>query len=78
MLNRRRRSGSRGGAWSRWGAIQWPGQDVFGSPPGIEAVANGVPAFRQPRRRTQRTHRTELMLGAMLIGLSMLIAASGY
>ena len=42
---------------------------------GIEAIANGVPAFREPRVR--RAQRTELMLGvllgAMLIGLSVLI-----
>jgi amino acid transporter len=42
---------------------------------GIEAIANGVPAFREPRAR--RAQRTELMLGAllgaMLIGLSVLI-----
>jgi amino acid transporter len=42
---------------------------------GIEAIANGVPAFRTPRAR--RAQRTELMLGAllgtMLIGLSVLI-----
>jgi Amino acid permease len=42
---------------------------------GIEAIANGVPAFRQPPAR--RAQRTELMLGAllgtMLIGLSVLI-----
>jgi amino acid transporter len=42
---------------------------------GIEAIANGVPTFRQPRAR--RAQRTELMLGAllgtMLIGLSVLI-----
>jgi amino acid transporter len=42
---------------------------------GIEAIANGVPAFRQPRAR--RAQRTELMLGAllglMLVGLSVLI-----
>lgn len=42
---------------------------------GIEAIANGVPAFRQPRAR--RAQRTELILGAllgtMLIGLSVLI-----
>jgi amino acid transporter len=42
---------------------------------GIEAIANGVPAFRQPRAR--RAQRTELMLGAllgaMLILLSVLI-----
>ncbi len=43
---------------------------------GIEAIANGVPAFREPRAR--RAQRTELMLGAllgaMLIGLSVLIS----
>jgi amino acid transporter len=42
---------------------------------GIEAIANGVPAFREPRAR--RAQRTELilgaLLGAMLIGLSVLI-----
>ena len=42
---------------------------------GIEAIANGVPAFRPPRAR--RAQRTELMLGTllgtMLIGLSVLI-----
>src|SRR5580704_9243836 len=42
---------------------------------GIEAIANGVPAFRPPR--ALRAQRTELMLGAllgaMLIGLSVLI-----
>jgi Amino acid permease len=38
---------------------------------GIEAIANGVPAFRPPRAR--RAQRTELLLGAMLIGLSVLI-----
>jgi amino acid transporter len=42
---------------------------------GIEAIANGVPTFREPRAR--RAQRTELMLGAllgaMLIGLSVLI-----
>jgi Amino acid permease len=42
---------------------------------GIEAIANGVPAFQPPRAR--RAQRTELMLGvllgAMLIGLSVLI-----
>jgi amino acid transporter len=42
---------------------------------GIEAIANGVPTFRQPRAR--RAQRTELMLGAllglMLVGLSVLI-----
>jgi amino acid transporter len=42
---------------------------------GIEAIANGVPAFREPRAR--RAQRTELMLGVllgvMLIGMSVLI-----
>jgi len=42
---------------------------------GIEAIANGVPVFREPRAR--RAQRTELMLGAllgaMLIGLAVLI-----
>ncbi|MEY9861119.1 amino acid transporter [Catenulispora sp. GAS73] len=42
---------------------------------GIEAIANGVPTFREPRAKNAQ--RTELMLGAllgtMLIGLSILI-----
>ena len=42
---------------------------------GIEAIANGVPTFREPR--AERAQRTELMLGGllglMLIGLSVLI-----
>ncbi|QMU77683.1 APC family permease [Streptacidiphilus sp. PB12-B1b] len=42
---------------------------------GIEAIANGVPTFREPRAR--RAQRTELMLGGllalMLIGLAWLI-----
>lgn len=42
---------------------------------GVEAIANGVPAFREPRVRTAQ--RTELSLGAllgiMLVGLSVLI-----
>ena len=42
---------------------------------GIEAIANGVPSFREPRAK--RAQRTELILGAllglMLIGLSVLI-----
>ncbi|MFJ1550641.1 APC family permease [Streptomyces sp. NPDC088246] len=42
---------------------------------GVEAIANGVPAFRQPR--VKRAQCTELMLGAllglMLIGLAVLI-----
>ncbi|HEY6789727.1 MAG TPA: APC family permease [Trebonia sp.] len=42
---------------------------------GIEAIANGVPTFRQPRAR--RAQHTELMLGGllalMLVGLSLLI-----
>lgn len=42
---------------------------------GIEAIANGVPTFREPRAKSAQ--RTELilggLLGAMLIGLSVLI-----
>ncbi|SEG70986.1 Amino acid transporter [Thermomonospora echinospora] len=42
---------------------------------GVEAVANGVPVFREPRVR--RAQRTELMLGVllglMLVGLAVLI-----
>ncbi|MGW1553273.1 APC family permease, partial [Streptomyces sp. NPDC002346] len=42
---------------------------------GVEAIANGVPTFREPR--VKRAQRTELMLGAllglMLIGLAVLI-----
>ncbi|MDH6706739.1 amino acid transporter [Kitasatospora sp. MAA19] len=42
---------------------------------GVEAIANGVPAFREPRAK--RAQRTELMLGAllgvMLLGLAVLI-----
>lgn len=42
---------------------------------GVEAIANRVPAFREPR--VKRAQRTELMLGAllglMLIGLAVLI-----
>ena len=42
---------------------------------GVEAIANGVPAFRKPRIRTAQ--RTEIslgaMLGAMLVGLAVLI-----
>ncbi|MFF7157575.1 amino acid permease [Streptomyces sp. NPDC008139] len=42
---------------------------------GVEAIANGVPAFRNPRVR--RAQRTELMLGGllglMLVGLAVLI-----
>jgi amino acid transporter len=42
---------------------------------GIEAIANGVPAFREPRVRTAQ--RTEislgLILGTMLIGLAILV-----
>ncbi len=42
---------------------------------GIEAIANGVPTFREPR--VTRAQRTELMLGGllavMLIGLALLI-----
>ncbi len=42
---------------------------------GIEAIANGVPAFRQPRARTAQ--RTEIilgvLLGAMLVGLALVV-----
>ncbi|MFI6452379.1 APC family permease [Streptosporangium amethystogenes] len=42
---------------------------------GVEAIANGVPMFREPR--VARAQRTELLLGAllgvMLIGLALLI-----
>lgn len=42
---------------------------------GVEAIANGVPAFREPR--VKRAQTTELMLGGllglMLVGLSVLI-----
>ncbi len=44
---------------------------------GIEAIANSVPAFREPRVRTAQ--RTELTLGAllavMLLGLTILVRA---
>jgi amino acid transporter len=44
---------------------------------GVEAIANGVPAFREPRVRTAQ--RTEIslgvMLGVMLVGLALLIRA---
>jgi hypothetical protein len=44
---------------------------------GVEAIANGVPAFRRPRIRTAQ--RTEISLGAllgvMLVGLAILIRA---
>ena len=44
---------------------------------GVEAIANGVPAFRAPRVRTAQ--RTEIslgvMLGVMLVGLALLIHA---
>jgi amino acid transporter len=44
---------------------------------GVEAISNGVPAFREPRIRTAQ--RTELalgvLLGVMLVGLSLLIRA---
>jgi amino acid transporter len=44
---------------------------------GVEAIANGVPAFRKPRIRTAQ--RTEIalgvLLGVMLVGLAILIHA---
>ncbi len=44
---------------------------------GVEAIANGVPAFRQPRIRTAQQTEVSLgvLLGVMLIGLSILIRA---
>jgi hypothetical protein len=43
----------------------------------VEAISNGVPAFREPRVRTAQ--RTEIalgvLLGAMLVGLSFLVRA---
>jgi amino acid transporter len=47
---------------------------------GVEAISNGVPAFREPRIRTAQ--RTELslgvLLGVMLIGLALVIRAHHY
>jgi amino acid transporter len=44
---------------------------------GVEAISNGVPAFRKPRIRTAQ--RTEIslgvLLGVMLVGLALLIRA---
>jgi len=42
---------------------------------GVEAIANGVPAFRAPRARTaQRTEITlGVLLGVMLVGLAVLV-----
>jgi len=44
---------------------------------GVEAIANGVPSFRNPAvRRAQRTELTlGLLLGIMLVGLAVLIRA---
>ena len=44
---------------------------------GVEAIANGVPAFRAPRvRRAQRTEISlGVLLGVMLVGLALLIHA---
>ncbi|MEI5100735.1 amino acid permease [Streptomyces sp. PmtG] len=46
---------------------------------GVEAISNGVPAFREPR--VKRAQRTELMLGSllalMLIGIAVLIRRDG-
>ncbi len=45
---------------------------------GVEAIANGVPAFRRPRVRTAQ--RTEIslgvMLGVMLVGLAVLMRSN--
>jgi amino acid transporter len=47
---------------------------------GVEAISNGVPAFRKPRIRTAQ--RTEIslgvLLGVMLVGLSLLISTHHY
>ncbi len=42
---------------------------------GIEAIANGVPAFRAPRTRTAQVTEVSLgvLLGVMLVGLALLI-----
>ena len=44
---------------------------------GVEAIANGVPVFRQPRvRRAQRTEISlGVLLGVMLVGLAILVRA---
>jgi amino acid transporter len=44
---------------------------------GVEAIANGVPAFREPRVRTaQRTEITlGILLAVMLVGLAILVRA---
>ncbi len=44
---------------------------------GVEAIANGVPAFREPRVRTAQRTEVSLgvLLGVMLVGLSLLIRA---
>jgi amino acid transporter len=46
---------------------------------GVEAIANGVPAFKEPRVRTaQRTEVTlGVLLAVMLVGLAILIRAHG-
>ncbi|MGA2469115.1 MAG: APC family permease [Solirubrobacteraceae bacterium] len=44
---------------------------------GVEAIANGVPAFRKPRIRTAQRTEVSLgvLLGVMLVGLALLISA---
>ena len=44
---------------------------------GVEAIANGVPAFRAPRVRTAQRTEVSLgvLLGVMLVGLALLIRA---
>ena len=46
---------------------------------GVEAISNGVPAFRQPRIRTAQGTEISLgvLLGVMLLGLVLLIDAHG-
>ncbi len=46
---------------------------------GVEAIANGVPSFRKPRERNAQTTEVLLgvLLGAMLVGLAVLIHHHG-
>jgi amino acid transporter len=46
---------------------------------GVEAISNGVPAFREPRVRTAQVTEVTLglLLGVMLIGIALLIRAHG-
>jgi amino acid transporter len=46
---------------------------------GVEAISNGVPAFREPRVRTAQVTEVTLglLLGVLLIGIALLIRAHG-